>query len=392
MDPAVVAAWIAAGVSGLTLIGTLTAQYLGHRATNKQLERTFAEQHTRTLNERFATAAEQLGSDKPAVRLAGVHAMAALADDWEENRQVCVDVLCAYLRLPDEPDSSRDALEPQGQAFQANREVRHTVIRVIAARLRKDAATSWQGLDLDFTGVVFDGGDFSSVQFSSGTVSFREARFSGGTVSFREARFSGGTVDFTRARFSGGMISFHHARFTGGTVNFTGADFSDGTVEFTEATFSVSTIHFVRARFSGGTVNFTGADFSGGTVSFGAAQFSGGTVSFREARFSGSRVYFSGARFSGGTIWFTGAHFSRSEVNFSAYFSGGELSFTDARFSGGNASFGKAQFTGATVDFTGAQFSGGWVDFRYADDWSFPPIFSWTGTPPPVVHLPSGVA
>ena len=128
MDPTVVAAWIAAGVSVLTLVGTLAAQYLGRRATSRdtektfteqreqlnltlaeqskqldrtlaeqsdqldrtlaeqsrQLDRTLAEQRTRTLNERFATAAEQLGSDKPAaVRLAGVYAMAGLADDWE---------------------------------------------------------------------------------------------------------------------------------------------------------------------------------------------------------------------------------------------------------------------------------------------------------------------
>jgi hypothetical protein len=107
MDPTVVAAWIAAGVSVLTLLGTLAAQYFGRRGTNKdtekafavqrdqlertlaeqsrQLDRTLAEQRIRTLNERFATAAEQMGSDKPAVRLAGVYAMAGLADDWSEN-------------------------------------------------------------------------------------------------------------------------------------------------------------------------------------------------------------------------------------------------------------------------------------------------------------------
>jgi hypothetical protein len=126
MDPTVVAAWIAAGVSVLTLLGTLGAQYFGRRGTNKdtekafgeqrmqlnetlkaqseQLERTLGEQRIRMLNERSTTAAEQLGSDKPAVRLAGVYAMAGLADDWEENRQTCVDVLCAYLQLPYEPD------------------------------------------------------------------------------------------------------------------------------------------------------------------------------------------------------------------------------------------------------------------------------------------------
>lgn len=39
----------------------------------EQLDKTLAEQRTRTLNERFAAAAGQLGSDKPPeVRLAGV--------------------------------------------------------------------------------------------------------------------------------------------------------------------------------------------------------------------------------------------------------------------------------------------------------------------------------
>jgi len=139
MNPEVTAAIIAASVSGLTLIGTLVAQYVGRRATSRdtrqafeeqrmQLDRTLAEQRTRTLNERCATAAEHLGSDKPTVRLAGVYAMAGLADDWQENRQTCVDVLCAYLRIPYEPDPGQDAPEPQRLVFQAIREVRHTVI------------------------------------------------------------------------------------------------------------------------------------------------------------------------------------------------------------------------------------------------------------------------
>jgi len=39
MDPAVVAAWIAAGVSALTLVGTLVAQYLGYRAASRMRRR-----------------------------------------------------------------------------------------------------------------------------------------------------------------------------------------------------------------------------------------------------------------------------------------------------------------------------------------------------------------
>ena len=144
--------------------------------------------------------------------------MAGLADDWEENRQTCVDVLCGYMRMPYEPDPGEDAPGLQRLAFRASREVRLTLIRVITAHLQDDAAVSWQDLTFDFTGVVFDGGDFSFAQFSSGTVSFRDAEFSGGAVYFSGAHFSGGTVDFSFAHFSGGMVGFSGAHFSGGTA------------------------------------------------------------------------------------------------------------------------------------------------------------------------------
>ena len=105
-------------------------------------------------------------------------------------------------------------------AFRANREVRHTVIRVITAHLRDGAAVSWQGLNFDFTGVVFDGGDFRDARFSGGTVSFADAEFSGGKVHFDGAKFSGGEVDFAGAKFSGGRVRFGGAKFSGGTVSF----------------------------------------------------------------------------------------------------------------------------------------------------------------------------
>jgi hypothetical protein len=294
MTPTVEAAIIAGGVGVVTLIGTLAAQFYGIRRTSKD-----------ALNARFATAAEELGSDKPAVRLAGVYAMAGLADDWEENRQTCIDVLCGYLRMPYEPDPGKDASEQQKLAFQASREVRYTVIRVITAHLRRDAALSWQGRDFDFTGVVFDGGDFSFARFSGGTVDFGNARFSGGGVNFMGAEFSGATVYFMRAEFSRGLVNFSLAGFSGGTVNFDLAEFSGAKV------------HFIRAEFSGGTVDFSNATFSGGTVDFSKATFSRGAV-----------------------------------------------------------------------DFSKATFSRGAVDFSDPVDWSSPPTFPWTDTPPSGVKLP----
>lgn len=56
--------------------------------------------------ERFGAAAAQLGDPDAAVRLAGVYAMAVVADESSEftRRQQCIDVLCGYLRLPYDPE------------------------------------------------------------------------------------------------------------------------------------------------------------------------------------------------------------------------------------------------------------------------------------------------
>ena len=226
-----------------------------------------------------------------AVRLAGVYAMAGQAEDWEENRQTCVDVLCGYLRLPYDPEPGDDADPAKRTAYLANREVRHTAIRVITAHLQVDAAVSWQGLDLDFTGVVFDGGDFGGAEFSGGMVSFDSAVFAGGQVIFWGAEFSGGMVSFGGAKFSRGTVIFEGARFSGGKVIFDGARFSGGTVDFGRARFSGGMVSFF-AKFSGGEVSFDRAEFSGGSVRFFGAEFSGGTVDFSRVAVWTDRPYF----------------------------------------------------------------------------------------------------
>jgi uncharacterized protein YjbI with pentapeptide repeats len=369
MSPEVTAAIIAAGVGVLTVAATVAVQISSRRATSRdtqkafkeqreqlnttlaaqreQLDRTLSEQRIWTLNERFAAAAGQLGGDKPpAVRLAGVYAMAGLADDWPENLQTCVDVLCAYLRLPYDPDPGDDVAPAERAAYRADREVRHTVIRVIAAHLKAGAAVSWQGRNFDFTGVVFDGGDFTTAEFSGGTVRLTGAEFSGGKVYFTGAKFSGSTVSFLGAKFAGSAVSFLEAEFSGGEIYF-GAEFSEGDVTFLDA------------EFSGGEIYFTGAEFTGGEVDFIGTKFSGGYVYF------------------GGTVDFDGRELS-----------GGEPYFNDAKFSGGTVSFSHAEFTGGRVDFDGAEFSGGTVDFSGVRNWSVPPTFPWADTPPPGVKLP----
>lgn len=397
MSPEVEAAIIAGGVGVLTVIAALygtrktsrdTKDGLNTQLTEQrealdrtlkeqrdQLDKSLTEQRTRTLNERFATAAGQLGSDKPpAVRLAGVYAMAGLADDWKKNRPTCTEVLCAYLRLPYEPHLAEaltpsDPKETEAAAaklldYQASREVRHTIIRVITAHLRPRPVKSWQRLNFDFTGAAFDGGEFRNAVFMGGQVSFAGARFTGGEVSFAGARFTGGEVIFRGAAFTGGEVSFRGAEFAGSHVSFVETEFGGGHVDFTGAQFIRSQVSFIRAKFASGQVNFDLTGLTGGELIFRGAAFTGGRTSFRGATFTGSEVRFTGAEFTGG-----------------------EVSFAGAEFADGQVRFGQAAFTGSLVSFDGAKFSGGEVDFHLAAKWRNPP--SGLGPPPPHgVRLP----
>ncbi|WP_327328694.1 pentapeptide repeat-containing protein (plasmid) [Streptomyces sp. NBC_01210] len=349
--------------------------------------------------DRYTTVAEQLGHEKAAVRLAGVYALARLADDWEEQRQVCIDVLCAYLRMPYQTNPGSPEYK------EGEREVRHTVIRLIRDHLSLPPAHphSWQGLDFDFTAVTFDGGDLSGATFSGGTISFNRAEFSDGTVSFSGAAFSGGEVSFGRATFSGGIVSFDRATFSGGKVLFRRVSFSGGAVFFDESSFTGGEVSFDRADFSDGIVSFYQADSSGGRLSFDRANFSGGKVEFVGSRFVGGRVGFDQATFSSGTVTFhvgfmgakvdfDGATFSGARVDFNwSAFSSGTVSFRGAAFPGGRVSFDQADFSGSTVIFLGASFSGGTVDLQSVASWARPPLFGtgvW-GNAPAGLALPS---
>ncbi|MFF3113437.1 pentapeptide repeat-containing protein [Kitasatospora sp. NPDC057904] len=348
---------ILVGLLGGLLGGT--GAYLGTRHAARSARQSAGQalehERTRLLNERFATAAGLLGHDEAACRLAGVHAMAGLADDWSEHRQTCIDVLCAYLRMPYSPRPGATAPAEERLNWQAGREVRHTVIRTIRDHQQATdtpSPASWDGHEYDFTGTVFDGGDFSGTHFT-GMVGFKGAEFAGGAVGFNDAEFAGG-ADFRDARFTGGSVGFQRARFTGGRVSFRNATFADCDVRFTDA------------RFTGARLDFTGARFADGRVSFLGAELTGGTVRFDNAAFTGSTVNFYATKFVGGEVGFVYADFVR-----------------------GTVLFDHAEFTGSEVDFRNAKFTGGEVDFSNVGSWAVPPAFdNGVLTRPPAGLLP----
>jgi hypothetical protein len=76
--------------------------------------------------------------------------MARPADDWPEQRQTCIDVLCAYLGMQADGDDS---------------EIRRTVCAVIRRHLLSRAVPSWYDKQFDFTGAQFTDVDFTKVVF-----------------------------------------------------------------------------------------------------------------------------------------------------------------------------------------------------------------------------------
>ncbi|MEU8376644.1 pentapeptide repeat-containing protein [Micromonospora sp. NPDC048894] len=322
------------------------------------------------VTELYVKAADQLGSDKAPVRLAGLYALERLAHDNPIHRQSIVEVICAYLRMPytppdDQPtppsppdwatpvvatgDSDKPAVDPREE-----RQVRLAAQRILARHLRPTTPegqfhplywgpkmildlTEAVLIDLDLTGCHIHNATFTKAHFSGGAW-FGEVTFSGGAW-FDKATFSGDSR-FDKATFSGDAW-FDKATFRSGAW-FGEATFSGG-AWFDKATFSSSS-RFDKATFGSGA--WFGEVTFGGDAWFGEVTFGGG-ARFGEATFGGD-AWFGEVTFGGG------ARFGEATFGGDAWF--GEVTF------GGGARFGEATFSG-DARFDRATFGGGtWFD------------------------------
>lgn len=251
---------ILAVVGGIGAVVALTVAY------RKQRDGELAEyrEDTKAFADRFGKAVDQLGNAEFAVRVGGVYALAELADEWHDGRQTCIDVLCAYLRMPYDPDPASS--EYSG----GNKEVRRAIIRLIRNHLRTGwTAVTWRGYRFSFEGAVFDCGGLSGARFEGGNITFHGARFVGESFSFKEVQFNGTPVWFTGATFGGERVNFAGATFAGSWVEFRGARFAADIVTFDDVTFTAGDVNFETAQHPAGAVTFDGATHTGGTVEWG---------------------------------------------------------------------------------------------------------------------------
>ncbi|MFJ4650121.1 pentapeptide repeat-containing protein [Nocardia sp. NPDC088792] len=335
------------------------------------------------FSEVFGAAARQLGDADVAVRIAGVYAMAGVADEFSARgrRQQCVDVLCGYLRLPYMPDegnshlvSKSQRIEDTGTAVeriynfrQNDRQVRDTIVRVIGEHLRDSAEVSWSAYDFDFTDAVFEDADFRYAIFAGRNTRFTDAMFIGSHgTSFEKARFLGKRITFRGAMFRN-TTTFDHAVFAPTEVTKPDRDGSGTT--FVDTTFG-GTVTFEGTEFAGAQTDFTRSTFAGDRTSFANATFTGDLVTFERAIFDGDRVTFTGSEFTGARALFTGVRFYAESCAFDcAHLGAGnrwrrsqEISFLRAELHG-KVSFADAVFAGRSVSFTGADFFGA-ISFR----------------------------
>jgi uncharacterized protein YjbI with pentapeptide repeats len=120
----------------------------------------------RALHDRYATAANQLAHEAPSVRLGGVYSLRSLADDWhslgnDDERQVCIDLLRAHLRLRRAVNAVSEGADAAA-AQSRDAEDRYAILRIIAnrANLPEDDPRSWVSADTDMQQAALSRLDF----------------------------------------------------------------------------------------------------------------------------------------------------------------------------------------------------------------------------------------
>jgi uncharacterized protein YjbI with pentapeptide repeats len=296
--------YVIAGIGGVVALVIAYRRQLLGEATNDR-------DRTKAYGERFAGAADQLSSEYAANRLAGVYSLADLADEWDAGRQTCINVLCAYLRMPYERPGEYEDIENNEERIEFQRrgeeqQVRRTIVNVIGERLRAEPITdkTWHGLNFDLSGAVLDGGDLSEIRITAGLLKLENVVFTDAPFSFENAEFSGGKITLFSANFASRYVDFCGAKFNGATVYWFGAKFTRGLIDFTDSKFTDGTMSFSHARFNGAEITFTNTEFTDGLVGFDDVTFVDGRIDFTGAQFNGAYVDFTESAFHGSELDF----------------------------------------------------------------------------------------
>ncbi|MEU5871425.1 pentapeptide repeat-containing protein [Glycomyces sp. NPDC047369] len=310
---------VMAGIVGFGVLLVALRRQQHHETTSfaqiEQQERALRQRELddeqRRIIELRIRATEQIGSEKAAVRIGGLHNLDHLGENYPELRQVVISEICAYLRMPFHYSSilTQDTIpvvrelgarqfepigpareNPSKESFQdalQEQQVRKLAQSILSRRLRRNLDTSssyWDHAYIDLMGAYLDDLDLSDCCINNGN--FEGAIFDGetrfvnadfcGEANFNDTTFKG-RADF-RATYFASDAFFNRSKFVASAA-------------FQKVTFAVNSI-FRGAKFMGnssfgrvrcyGYAIFRGAYFHA-PVSFSQALF------FERCRFDGAQ-------------------------------------------------------------------------------------------------------
>lgn len=230
------------------------------------------------LRNRYARSAEQLANEKEAIQMAGVHSLAALSDDWieiqnEDERQVCVSLLCSYTSNGFDESSTSNA----------NRNTPRTnAADVILSRLSPELSNtprSWSDSSIKLRSAVLGRLD---VTFGNGTFIFDACQWS----SLTAGPFS---LEGGRLNIAGNPAEKTFPRFVTG-------EFTSGLAEFSLHTERYTSLDFRGSRFLGSRVRIRLRSNSRSRLTFTDCEFEAGHVTISCPNYP-SKVIFRGCRF-----------------------------------------------------------------------------------------------
>lgn len=194
----------------------------------------------RELHARYGRAAEQLAHSEVAVRLAGVYATAALADDWsfhreEDQRQACLDLLCSYYRIP-----ARD-VDRQEWDLPVREAIWSTVMSKLAANCPE--SKTWASALLDFRSLPDAPQFMSGVVLRDNHLDFSKSNFPSGLI-VDGCELRGGTFDLSAIKSPLRPVTLRKLRLLDGHF------YADFHVESTVKTMQFQACEFVGGRLA----------------------------------------------------------------------------------------------------------------------------------------------
>ncbi|MBQ0922697.1 pentapeptide repeat-containing protein [Saccharopolyspora endophytica] len=260
------------GQIGTFITGVATAAALIFTAVNVVIARDQANTAEQgQITDRFTKAVEQLGAEKPEVRIGGAYALNRIASDSPRDHSAAMDVLAAFVRThPPAPltdallmwppvdttaaadlYTAADIIKSQSHSAEAK------PINLSGARLAK----------MDFAGVDLSGADLSGIDLTG-------ANLTGANLS--RAKLLGATLagaDLTNANLADTSLinaNLRSARLTGASVTRTEINATNLT-GISAVGIDLASANFVSAQLAGAVlkdadlsnISFVGMDLSG---------------------------------------------------------------------------------------------------------------------------------